>query len=80
MILFSKQNLTIQLYHSVLEDRLKYDQFTKYPIEEYAGIVTGKVQDAILKKEAALVVKQAYTKIIDIMKKASHKTLRLPIK
>lgn len=48
---------------------MKYLNFD-FPAERKAEIITGKVQDAILKKEAALVVREAYLNIINIMKKA----------
>lgn len=47
---------------------MKYPDYD-FPLEKRAEIITGKVQDAILKKEAALVVHQAYKNIINIMKK-----------
>lgn len=52
-----------------MEDNITYRYLLKFPIEEYAGIVTGKVQDAILRKEAALSVQDTYLRIIKIMKK-----------
>lgn len=54
---------------SILQDRLKYDVSDKIKEEKIAQIITGKVQDACLKKEAALAVQQTYIKIIDVMKK-----------
>lgn len=59
-----------KLHLSVLEDRIKYGKFLEeFPAERQAEIITGKVQDAILKKEAALVVHQTYKDILNIMKK-----------
>lgn len=58
-----------QLRKSVLEDRMTYPD-DNFPPEKRAEIITGKVQDAILKKEAAMVVHDAYLKIINIMRKA----------
>lgn len=43
--------------------------FSKTPLEIQIGIVTGKVQDMILKKEAAITVKTTYKTLIDIMRK-----------
>lgn len=39
--------------------------------EKIAEIITGKVQDAILKREAALAIQQSYAQIINIMKKVT---------
>lgn len=65
----SKKLADEKLYLSVLEDRIKYAGLLEFPAEKQAEIITGKVQDAILKKEAALVVHQTYKDILDIMKK-----------
>lgn len=61
-----------KLYLALLEDRVKYAGLSKFPSEKQAEIITGKVQDAILKKEAALVVHQTYKDIISIMKKVHY--------
>lgn len=63
--------MTFQLEVSILEDRLKYEVFDKLPIELVAASITGKVQDANLKREAALVVQHSYKAILDVMKKVS---------
>lgn len=65
----SKKLADEKLYLSVLEDRIKYVGLLEFPAEKQAEIITGKVQDAILKKEAALVVHQTYNDILNIMKK-----------
>lgn len=54
-----------------MEDRIKY-QLLVIPEDKIAERITGKVQDAILKKEAAIVVHQAYLNIINIMKKVAR--------
>ena len=61
--------MLIQLEESALQDRLKYEGFDKIKEEKNAQIITGKVQDALLKKEAALQIRQTYTQISDLMKK-----------
>ncbi|CAH0547270.1 unnamed protein product [Brassicogethes aeneus] len=72
MKLRSQRYIDLKNYASVLADNLNYD-FAKsskeLPEEQQAQIITGKVQDAILKREAALAIRQTYTQIIDIMKK-----------
>ncbi|XP_019867960.1 uncharacterized protein LOC109596812 [Aethina tumida] len=71
MKLRSQKYVELKMYASVLSDNLNYD-FGKsklLPEEKQAQIITGKVQDAILKREAALAIRQTYTQIIDIMKK-----------
>lgn len=60
--------------HAVLEDRIKYQQ-SELPLKKTAERITGNVQDAVLKKEAALVVNDAYLKIINIMKKVEFNIL-----
>ncbi|GJQ68165.1 hypothetical protein Trydic_g16819 [Trypoxylus dichotomus] len=71
---------------SKLEDRLKYEAPGTLPSEIQAKIVTGKVQDAILKQDAAISVRHIYKKILSIMKKdaiyfdAVLNTLRLDSK
>lgn len=62
-----------KLHLSVLEDRIKYSKLLDFiPAEKQAELITGKVQDAILKKEAALVVHQTYKDILNIMKKVVY--------
>ncbi|KAL3275136.1 hypothetical protein HHI36_019905 [Cryptolaemus montrouzieri] len=65
----SDKLIDLKLELAVLEDRLKYVNPNDFPIEKQSAIVTGKVQDAILKKEAALAIRQTFIQIIDIMKK-----------
>ncbi|KAI4470336.1 coiled-coil domain-containing protein [Holotrichia oblita] len=52
-----------------LEDRLQYEAPGTLPSEIQAKIVTGQVQDAILKQDAAISVRHIYKKILCIMKK-----------
>lgn len=59
----------------MLQDRLKYEVFDKIKEERIAQIITGKVQDAILKKEAALAIQQTYAEIINVMKKVSTENI-----
>lgn len=57
---------------SLIEDREIYKKyFDKCPIERHAEIITGKVQDATLRKEAALAVHYTYARILEILKKVS---------
>lgn len=66
----SDKLIDLKLELALLEDRLKYQGLTnEFPVEKQSAIVTGKVQDAILKKEAALAIRQTFIQIIDIMKK-----------
>ncbi|KAK9885949.1 hypothetical protein WA026_013824 [Henosepilachna vigintioctopunctata] len=65
----SDKLIDLKLELAVLEDRLKYTNPNEFPIEKQCAIITGKVQDAILKKEAALAIRQTFIQIIDIMKK-----------
>lgn len=65
-----------KLYLALLEDRIKYGEIMEVnPTKNQAEIITGKVQDAILKKEAAVVVHQTYKDILRIMKKVKSKLL-----
>lgn len=41
------------------------------PCEKEAHLITGKVQDAILKKEAAIYIRNSYKEMIAIMKKVN---------
>lgn len=68
-----RENQLIQMKLSIseLEDRLEYEDVGKLPVEKRVGIVTGKVQDAILKMEAAITVQHTYRDLIHIMKKDS---------
>lgn len=67
----------MQLELAVLEDRIKYANPNEFPVEKQSAIITGKVQDAILKKEAALAIRQTFIQIIDIMKKVSMNNFRV---
>ncbi|RZC39722.1 RNA polymerase II subunit B1 CTD phosphatase Rpap2, partial [Asbolus verrucosus] len=68
-ILKSKKLIELKMEQALFEDRLKYGFLSQIEQEKTAQIITGKVQDAMLKNEAALTIKQIYTEIIDIMKK-----------
>lgn len=61
--------IDLKIQASILEDRLKFDIFKRLPAEMTAATITGKVQDAILKREAAIVVQHSYRAILDVMKK-----------
>ncbi|KAK5642351.1 hypothetical protein RI129_008518 [Pyrocoelia pectoralis] len=63
--------ISLKLELAELEDRLTYEGEGPLPIEQSAQIVTGKVQDAILKKEAAIAVRATYKNILNILKKDS---------
>lgn len=63
--------IDLKLEAAVLEDRLKYTIDEKLPIELEAAVLTGKIQDAILRREAAVVVQHSYKAILDVMKKDS---------
>lgn len=61
-----------KLQYASYEDRLKYEGMfwqTMLPTERRAHIITGKVQDAILKKEAAIYIRNSYREMIAIMQK-----------
>ncbi|CAG9763322.1 unnamed protein product [Ceutorhynchus assimilis] len=61
-----------KLGYAALEDYIKFEGLSwgnMLPCERQAHIITGKVQDAILKKEAAIVIKQSYKEMTAIMKK-----------
>lgn len=53
----------------MLEDRLKYVDLGQIKQEKIAQIITGKVQDAILRREAASRISSIYRDILDIMKR-----------
>lgn len=55
----------------MLEDRLNYPEVSQIPEEKEAEMITGKVQDAVLKREAALAVNQTYKQILAIMKRVN---------
>ncbi|RZC32956.1 myosin-9 [Asbolus verrucosus] len=69
MKLKSEQLMDLKLEEALLQDRMKYEIFDKLKEEKQAQIITGKVQDALLKKEAALAIQQTYGQIINVMKK-----------
>lgn len=58
-----------------LEDRVIYVDLTskKLALDRQAEVVTGKVQDALLKQEAAISVKYTFQNILDILKKVRLK-------
>ncbi|XP_065161496.1 uncharacterized protein [Atheta coriaria] len=61
--------IKLRLEEGDLEMQEETQSFSKTPLEIQIGIVTGKVQDMILKKEAAITVKTTYKTLIDIMRK-----------
>ncbi|XP_050310862.1 uncharacterized protein LOC126746569 [Anthonomus grandis grandis] len=68
----TQELIDLKLRHAELEDILKFEGLSwgsMLPCERQAHIITGKVQDAILKKEAAIVIRQSYKEMIAIMKK-----------
>lgn len=68
--------LKFQLNHAYLEDREHYAQlYTELPSDRYAQVITGKVQDALLKQEAAIAVRYTYRRLLDLLKKVSIKLI-----
>lgn len=66
------QLIDLKLHYAELEDIVKFESLTwasMLPCERRAHIITGQVQDAILKKEAAIVIRHSYKEMIAIMKK-----------
>ncbi|KAF2879348.1 hypothetical protein ILUMI_26818 [Ignelater luminosus] len=63
--------ISLKLELAELEDRIKYEGTGQLPVEKAAQLITGRVQDAILKKEAALSVRHTYRNILTILKKDS---------
>lgn len=61
--------IDLKLHASILEDRLKYKTYEKLPCEVLAAVITGKIQDMSLKREAALVVHHTYKTMLDIVSK-----------
>ncbi|GJQ68187.1 hypothetical protein Trydic_g16830 [Trypoxylus dichotomus] len=61
--------IRLKLRVSELEDRLKYEPLGSSRLEILAKVVTAKVQNAILKQDAAISVRYIYKKILCIMKK-----------
>lgn len=59
------------MHEAQLEDNLKYASDEKLPIEITGSILTGKLQDAYLKREAALTVWTTYNDILDVLKKVN---------
>lgn len=56
-----------------LEDCTTYTNiYGKRPIEEQVQVVTGKVQDALLKQEAAITVRYTYKEILNLLKNVHH--------
>nr|CAI5850002.1 unnamed protein product [Callosobruchus analis] len=72
MKLKSDRLIDLKLRYALYEDRLKYDGqswLTMLPCERTAHLITGKVNAAILRKEAAIYIRNAYKEMIAIMKK-----------
>ncbi|CAH1955951.1 unnamed protein product [Acanthoscelides obtectus] len=72
MKLKSDRLVDLKLRYALYEDRLKYDGqswLTMLPCERTAHLITGKVNAAILRKEAAIYIRNAYKEMIAIMKK-----------
>nr|XP_022908856.1 uncharacterized protein LOC111420163 isoform X2 [Onthophagus taurus] len=65
----AKRLVTVKLEYAELCDRLTFEQPGSFPVERLCREYTSHVQDAILKKEAAIVVNETYKKIISVMKK-----------
>nr|XP_008190919.2 PREDICTED: uncharacterized protein LOC662435 [Tribolium castaneum] len=65
----SQKLIDLKLEQALLEDRLKYAFLGQIKQEKEAQIITGKLQDAILRKEGASAIYHIYREIIDIMKK-----------
>ncbi|KAK9702343.1 hypothetical protein QE152_g30022 [Popillia japonica] len=66
-----KRNKLIQLklLHAEMEDRLITTAAGKFPIEMQCKILTSRVHDANLKKEATIVIHESYKKILNVCKK-----------
>ncbi|XP_018331904.1 uncharacterized protein LOC108741563 [Agrilus planipennis] len=62
------QLIALKLEQAQLEDNKKSDDCLVLPVEKVIEIVTGQVQDAVLKREAALSVRHTYKKILNILK------------
>lgn len=59
---------------AALEDREIYgDILGQLPTEKQAEVITGRVQNAILKQEAAISVRCTYKSVLDILKKVRIK-------
>ncbi|ERL88196.1 uncharacterized protein LOC109544771 [Dendroctonus ponderosae] len=68
----TQELIDLKLKYAELEDILRFEGLSwasMLPCERQAHIITGKVQDAILKKEAAIVIRHSYKEMIAIMKK-----------
>lgn len=68
----SDKLIDLKLRYASYEDRLRYEGLSwqaMLPCEKQAHIITGKVQDAILKKQAAIYIRNSYKEMIAIMKK-----------
>ncbi|KAF7271893.1 uncharacterized protein LOC143203836 [Rhynchophorus ferrugineus] len=77
LLRYKKQRKTqelvdLKLHYAKLEDIVKFEGLSWQsilPSERQAQIITGKVQNAILKTEAAIVIRHSYKQMIAIMKK-----------
>ncbi|KAJ8973130.1 hypothetical protein NQ317_001561 [Molorchus minor] len=68
----SEKLIELKLRAALYEDRIKYEGMSwqnMLPCERAAHLITGKVQDALLKKEAAMYIKNSYKEMIAIMNK-----------
>ncbi|KAJ8962954.1 hypothetical protein NQ314_005671 [Rhamnusium bicolor] len=72
MKLKSDKLIELKLKRALYEDNIKYEGLSwqnMLPCERQAHFITGKVQDALLKKEAAIYIRNSYKEMIAIMKK-----------
>ncbi|KAJ8924673.1 hypothetical protein NQ315_000824 [Exocentrus adspersus] len=72
MKLRSDKLIDLKLRQAKYADKIKYEGKSwkaMLPCEKAAHLITGKVQDAILKKEAAIYIRNSYKEMIAIMKK-----------
>ncbi|KAJ8951279.1 hypothetical protein NQ318_008182 [Aromia moschata] len=68
----SEKLIDLKLQAALYEDKIKYEGMSwqnMLPCERAAHLITGKVQDALLKKEAAMYIRNSYKEMIAIMKK-----------
>lgn len=64
--------INLKLQYASYEDRLRFEGISwtaMLPCERQAHSITGKVQDALLKKQAAIYIRNSYKEMIAIMKK-----------
>lgn len=54
-----------------MKDRIEFESGKQIPVEIKIEAVFGKVQDAMLKREAAWAVRDIYKKILNILKKVN---------